>query len=89
DSGSTLVELLEFKSHRFKSDTDHEIFSIGPSHLALTVDDLDAVYHRLSEAGVHFNAPPQISTEGRVKVTFCQDPDGTPIELVQELKSED
>ncbi|MDA2936660.1 VOC family protein [Acidobacteria bacterium AH-259-A15] len=89
DGGSTLVELLEFKSRQHRNDTDHEIYSIGPSHFAFTVDDLDEVYHRLRQSGVPFNAPPQISPDGRVKVTFCQDPDGTHIELVQVLESED
>ena len=88
DSGSTVVELLEFKSHRPEEPAKHEVYSIGPSHIAFTVDDLDAVYRRLSETGVRFNAPPQLSLDGYAKVTFCQDPDGMPIELVEVLKVE-
>ena len=85
DSGATLVELLEFKSHPRQSRGDHEVCSVGPSHVAFTVDDLDAVYHRLSRAGIRFNAPPQLSPDGYAKVTFCQDPDGTLVELVEVL----
>jgi catechol 2,3-dioxygenase-like lactoylglutathione lyase family enzyme len=87
DSGSTLVELLEFKSHPRQPPVKREVCSVGPSHIAFTVDNLDALYHRLSQAGVHFNAPPQISPDGYAKVTFCQDPDGNLVELVEVLEA--
>ena len=85
DSGSTLVELLEFKSHPRQSRGDREVCSVGPSHVAFSVGDLDAVHRRLSQAGVHFNAPPQLSPDGYAKVAFCRDPDGTLVELVEVL----
>ena len=88
DSGSTLVELLEFKSHPRQPRGDREVCSLGPSHVAFTVGDLDAVYRRLSQAGVRFNAPPKLSPDGYATVTFCQDPDGTPIELVEVLETQ-
>ena len=83
--GNTLIELLDFKSHN-----DNEIrnfYTIGASHVALTVDNLDDLYKHLSENNVKFNAPPQKSSDGLVKVTFCNDPDGTPIELVEMIDS--
>lgn len=85
DSGSSLIELLEFKSHRHEGWPKREVYSIGPSHVAFTVDDLDAVYRRLSQVGVRFNAPPRLSPDGYAKITFCQDPDGTLVELVEVL----
>jgi catechol 2,3-dioxygenase-like lactoylglutathione lyase family enzyme len=88
DSGSILVELLEFKSHPRQPRGDREVCSLGPSHVAFTVGDLDAVYRRLSQAGVRFNAPPKLSPDGYAKVAFCQDPDGTPIELVEVLETQ-
>ena len=83
--GNTLIELLDFKSHN-----DNEIrnfYTIGASHVALTVDNLEDLYKHLSENNVKFNAPPQKSSDGLVKVTFCNDPDGTPIELVEMIDS--
>ena len=83
--GNTLIELLDFKSHN-----DNEIrnfYTIGASHVALTVDNLEDLYKHLTENNVKFNAPPQKSPDGLVKVTFCNDPDGTPIELVEILDS--
>ena len=83
--GNTLIELLDFKSH-----SDNEIrnfYTIGASHVALTVDNLEDLYKHLSENNIKFNAPPQKSPDGIVKVTFCDDPGGTPIELVEIINS--
>ena len=87
DRGSTLIELLEFKSHGREPSEEREVYAIGPSHVALTVDDLDAVYRQLLRAGVRFNNPPRPSPDGYAKVAFCRDPDGTLIELVEVLKA--
>ncbi|RZD43412.1 MAG: hypothetical protein CXT78_08215 [Thaumarchaeota archaeon] len=79
----TLIELLEFKSHN-----DNEMrnfYTIGASHVAFTVEDIEKLYQDLSKKDIKFNAPPQKSPDGLVKVTFCKDPDGTPIELVEIL----
>lgn len=84
----TLIELLDFKSHNDYTAKERHIYSVGASHVAFTVDNLDALYHRLLEAGVRFNASPQLSPDGHVKVTFCYDPDGTPVELVEVLTKE-
>lgn len=80
--GETLVELLHFESHRDKGPR-RSIYSTGPTHLALTVDDLDALCARLTEAGVFFNSAPQVSPDGYAKIAFCLDPDGTALELVE------
>ena len=85
NENTTLVELLQFESHN-----DNEIrnfYTIGASHVAFTVDDIEKLYVDLSEKNIKFNAIPQKSPDGLVKVTFCKDPDGTPIELVEMLNS--
>ncbi len=82
--GPTLVELLEFESH--PNDNKHrKIYHVGASHIAFTVNNLDECYDTLKKAGVKFNASPQKSPDGFAKVTFCEDPDGTPVELVEVL----
>jgi len=85
--GSTLLELLEFHSHHEATASHREIFSIGPTHVAFTVDDLEVTCLRLQAAGVKLAAPPQTSPDGYAKVTFCYDPDGTPLELVEVLSA--
>ena len=85
--GTTLVELLEFESHPKSLSNNNAISNIGASHLAFTVDNLNDIYTKLKSVGVEFNAPPQNSSDGYAKVTFCHDPDGTPIELVEVMDS--
>ena len=83
-NGTALIELIESES--FSNIQPRNFFTIGASHVAFTVDDLDKTYRHLSNNGVKFNAPPQLSPDGFAKVTFCSDPDDTPIELVEVIK---
>lgn len=84
DDGN-LIELLYYYSHKRYALNQREMCDIGISHLAFTVENLEAEYNRLKEEGVKFIAPPQISSDGYAKVTFCRDPDGNLIELVEVL----
>ena len=47
-------------------------------HLAMDVDNLEAVTHALDEAGIDYT----LSRSGR-RALFCRDPDGNAIELVE------
>lgn len=87
DDGSGLVELLLFKNPDAVK-RRVSLNALGPTHFALTVTDLDGLYETLIAEGVPFNAVPAVSVNGLAKVAFCQDPDGTYIELVEELESE-
>ena len=80
-----MVELMHYKSHPETADMKRKITQIGCSHIALTVNNLDDGYDILTSAGVDFNSPPQYSPDGFAKATFCKDPDGTLVELVEEL----
>ncbi len=81
----TLIELLEYKQPISGSNSKN-VNSLGASHVAFTVYDLEKTYKIMISEGIKFNSPPQTSSDGNVKVTFCYDPDGTPIELVEDLK---
>ncbi len=88
DEGGSLLELLQFKSHpipRFSG--ERAIYGLGPSHVAFTVSDLKSVYDRLSKAGTVFTSSPVLSPDGLARVVFCEDPDGTPLEIVEQLAS--
>lgn len=85
DEGKTLVELLEFASC---PDTPAESPGLnvpGISHVALTVENLDQIYRKLSRNNTHFISSPLTTPDGRAKVAFCCDPSGTWLELVEEL----
>jgi catechol 2,3-dioxygenase-like lactoylglutathione lyase family enzyme len=81
-----LVELLHFYSHQDQPAWRGMPYSTGLTHVALTVVDLDAACKKLSEIGVVFNAPPQRSPDGCVKLTYCRGPEGILLELVEVLK---
>jgi glyoxylase I family protein len=87
DPNNNILELLHYRSHPEKPHNNRErrLSEIGCSHFALTVEDLDGLYERLIGQGIEFNYPIQRSPDNRVKIAFCQDPDGTYIELVEEL----
>ena len=80
-----MVELLEYLSHPDQRAPGNRLCEIGPTHVSFTVDDVDAVYQAWSDKGIPFNSPPQVSPDGKAKVTFCRDPDGTSLEIVEEL----
>lgn len=57
---------------------------IGAHHVALLVDDIEAVHRRLTAAGVRFTCPPEEIAAGLFKgtrTTYCFDPDDLVIEL--------
>ena len=84
-NGLTLVELLEFDVPS-GSNLPHHVNDLGASHVAFTVSNIDEVYDKLKQSGIKFNASPQLSPDGYAKVTFCLDPDNTPVELVEVIK---
>lgn len=81
-----LIELLHFHSHPDQPAWTGTPHSTGFTHIALTVDDLDAVCNKLAEAGVTFNSPPQRSPDGYAKVTYGRGPEGVLLELVEVLQ---
>ncbi|HEY41126.1 MAG TPA: glyoxalase [Dehalococcoidia bacterium] len=84
DDGS-MIELLQYLSHPSEAPDNQQLCDIGCSHVAFAVDNIEKEYARLLKSGVSFNCSPYISPDGYAKVTFCADPDGARIELVEVL----
>jgi catechol 2,3-dioxygenase-like lactoylglutathione lyase family enzyme len=83
----SMIELLYFKSHLKKNKRKkYNISEIGISHMAFSVIDLKKTYNKMLKRKINFICPPQISADGNVLLTFCRAPEGTLIELVEELK---
>lgn len=82
---NNLIELLCFLSPVSKNDTAKGLTDAGFSHISCSVENIDAIYDRLSKAGIWFNSLPQASSDGYAKVAFCRDPEGNFIELVEVL----
>ena len=85
-NNSGMIELLYYETHSEKPDETRRINSIGCSHIALTVDNLENMYKKILDCGLTFISPPHKSPDGLAKVAFCKDLDGTYLELVEELK---
>ena len=86
-SDGSLIELLQYHSHPSKDSISQArlITAIGCSHFALTVENLDDLYEKLSKEGIRFKSEPQFSPDGYAKIAFCKDPDGVLLELVEVL----
>jgi catechol 2,3-dioxygenase-like lactoylglutathione lyase family enzyme len=61
----------------------------GSMHLCFEVDDLEAVYERMTAAGIQFDAPPYTFSEENgspnavgTRVAYFSDPDGVNLELI-------
>ncbi len=63
-------------------DEPYEI-GTGYGHIALTVDDLDAVLERLDGEGIRPERPPYTVREGGSRLCFVRDPDDYRIELIE------
>jgi|SRR5580765_5557349 len=79
------LELLEFVAPR-GTRGDIGICNPGAAHLAIGVDDIQARYRRLTDAGVRFFSPPNLITAGINEGGFTcyfHDPDQMVLEMVQ------
>lgn len=77
-----LIEYLQPKGEPADTATNRP----GNAHLCFLVEDLDAEYRRLTEAGVRFKSPPNEITFGinkGAKVVYLNGPDGIALELLQ------
>ena len=59
--------------------------NVGCNHVALQVGDLDALYRKASAQGIRFHTPPTLAGGGKAKVTYCREPEGVILELVEIL----
>ena len=55
----------------------------GYGHVAITVEDLDAVLEGLARAGIEPEKPPYTVSDGGSRLCFVQDPDGYRVELIE------
>lgn len=79
------IQLKQFLSHPQNAPPPKLGCDTGLNHIAIQVDDIDAVYENLKAHGIAFHAPPAVSSQGIAKVTICRDPEGVMIELVEML----
>ncbi len=80
------IELLEYYAPEDRKKLAPRPCDVGSVHVALTVDDLDALLAAMAEAGWKPAGKPHVLTTGPnagKRVIYVRDPDGTTIELMQ------
>jgi catechol 2,3-dioxygenase-like lactoylglutathione lyase family enzyme len=81
------IELLEYLAPpERKKHVDLRPCDVGSVHIALLVDDLDAVLEKIAASGWKAAGQPQTLTAGPnagKRVVYARDPDGTTIEFMQ------
>ena len=84
-----LIELLQYHSH---PDAEASALpqlcpsnALGCSHVALTVTNLDEAYLRLLSHGYSAKSPPIVTANKAAKILYCHDPDGTILELIEDI----
>ena len=85
--GGHKIELLEYLAPADrKKNLDLRPCDVGSVHVALTVDDLDAVLEKIAASGWKAGRKPQTLRSGPnagKRVIYVRDPDGTTIEFMQ------
>ncbi|TGL10758.1 VOC family protein [Leptospira meyeri] len=82
----SMIELLEYHSHPMEKDKiNSPSNTLGCSHIAFTVDDIEKTCKLVSQLGGNVVNHPVISPSGKVKVAYCHDVDGILLEFVEEL----
>jgi catechol 2,3-dioxygenase-like lactoylglutathione lyase family enzyme len=85
--GGHKIELLEYVAPADrKKDVDLRPCDVGSAHIALTVDNLDAVLATIAASGWKVAGKPQTLKTGPnagKRVVYVRDPDGSTIEFMQ------
>ena len=80
------IELLEYHAPADRKRADLRPCDVGSVHVALTVDNLDAVLSTIAASGWGAVGKPQILKTGPnagKRIVYVRDPDGTTIEFMQ------
>jgi glyoxylase I family protein len=84
--GDHKIELLEYLAPTDRKKTNVRPCDVGSVHVALVVDNLDAILQRIATADWEAAGKPQTLTAGPnagKRVVYVRDPDGTTIEFME------
>jgi catechol 2,3-dioxygenase-like lactoylglutathione lyase family enzyme len=85
DSNGFIIELLKFENYQVENSWSGDLRTTGLTHIALTVDNLDGIVNNLKKQNYAPLSDIKISPNKKVKVVFVRGPEGSILELVQEL----
>ena len=85
DSKGFIIELLKFDNYQVDKSWSGDLKTTGLTHVALTVENLDALVDNLKKQNYQTLSEIKTSPNKKVKVVFVSGPEGIMLELVQEL----
>lgn len=85
DTKNNLIELLYFINSPSVKKKNIKPYTVGYTHISITVKNISRIYKKLKANKIKFNAVPQKSSDNKVKMTYCRTPEGAFLELVEEL----
>jgi len=81
-----LLELLQYHSHPEQGRmVKQKSNQLGCSHLAFSVDGIDAVCENIEKIGGSMVNSPALTNDKKVKVVYCHDNEGNLMEIVEVL----
>ncbi len=79
-----MIELLCYESPTAVGSPERRPMNqIGLTHMAISVDDIDAVADRIAEQGGQVLSSTRVDLPDKGSLMFCTDPDGVRLELWQ------
>jgi catechol 2,3-dioxygenase-like lactoylglutathione lyase family enzyme len=85
DSKGFIIELLKFENYQVNQTWSGDLKTIGLTHIALTVDNLDELVGILKNQSYQTLSEIITSPNKKAKVVFVRGPEKIMLELVQEL----
>jgi catechol 2,3-dioxygenase-like lactoylglutathione lyase family enzyme len=85
DGFGNLIEILYFYNPPKTKNLKKFPYSLGYTHISITVKNIQKIYKKLIKNKIKFNSKPTKSSDGKVIMTYCATPENGYLELVEEI----
>ena len=85
DNNKNLIEILYFYNAPKLIKRKLFPYSVGYTHISVTVKNIKKYYKKLKKNKIKFNSLPKKSQDNKVIMTYCKTPENCYLELVEEL----
>ena len=85
DNNKNLIEILYFYNSPKLNKRKLFPYSVGYTHISVTVKNIKKYYKKLKKNKIKFNSEPKKSLDNKVIMTYCKTPENCYLELVEEL----
>ena len=85
DANGFIIELLKFNNNQVGVNWNGQLNHIGLTHIALTVSNLDTIIEKVKMSDFKTMSEIKYSPDNKVRLVFVRGPEGTILELVEEI----